>query len=338
MTQSKDKKLTFMMLNTTNGIYPLVPFYLAGYARLDPEIKDCWDFACYSGMNTISPTQLVSDMEEQNADVYAFSCYVWNMGLIKKAIYAYLEKKPETHIILGGPQVTRQGKKYLCDRYENLVICNGEGERVFRNYLKELAKEQADFSQVKGLSFYRNNDLNTNPDEDKIKTLDDLPSPFQNQNFGNVDYHYVDMETSRGCPFTCRYCSWNSSLGSKPARFSYERAISDILYLVRNQVYCIRFTDANLGLFSQDLEVIKFIAKCKEEYGFPKVVEFCPSKTHLQRVFEIAETLRRAGIIYTCEIGIQTLSATSSERIDRKPDINHYRSLIENLNNKGISS
>ncbi len=333
------KKLSFIVLNAVDGAYPLAPSYLAGYARLDPAIKDYWDFTCHASLSNLSPSQLVSDMEEQDADVYAFSCYVWNMGLIKNVIATFLAKKPETHIILGGPQVSHQGKRYLCNRYENLVLCNGEGERVFRNYLKEIMKEQADFSQVKGLSFYRNNELNTNPEEDKIKALDEIPSPYQTPIFENVQYHHVDVETNRGCPFTCRYCYWNNSTGGvKPARFSHERTLSDILSLVKNQAYGIIFADANFGLFPQDLETIRFIVKCKEEYGFPKLVDFAASKTHLQRVFEMADLLRRAEILYTCELGIQTLDPVTAERISRNPDISEYKHLIKNLNSKGISS
>jgi len=332
------KKVMFMLLNVDIDRYPLIPSYLEGYACLDPEIEKYWDFKSHINSNSISPARLESYMQENNADVYAFSCYVWNMGLIKKAIYSYLEKKPETNIILGGPQVTHQGEKYLCKEYENMVICNGEGEKIFKTYLKELMKECPDYSHVSGLSYYKNNSLITTRDEEQIKNPDELPSPFQNRFFDSGDYRTADIETSRGCPFSCKYCYWSSGLGSKSVRFSQERIKADIECIAQKNISFLFIADSNFGLFPQDLETAKFIVKCKEKYGFPEKIYFSSSRNNFQRVGEIAKIFSDADIYYSCEIPLQTINDTAMKMIDRKQNIDSYLSLSKYLNGEGINS
>ncbi len=113
--------------------YSLPMPYLVQYATQDASIAKHWEFTPYKH---IALEQTINDLLLSNADVYAFSCYVWNIGLVKQIVRQLLENNAATKIILGGPQVSWQGAKYLSAKYENMVICNGEGENVFRDYLK----------------------------------------------------------------------------------------------------------------------------------------------------------------------------------------------------------
>jgi radical SAM superfamily enzyme YgiQ (UPF0313 family) len=332
------KKVIIIMVNIDIDRYPLVAPYLEGYACLDSDIKKSWAFESCIQPSTLTSTQLESVMIKSNADVYAFSCYVWNMGLIRNTVYRYLEKKPEANIILGGPQVVHQGKQYLSKRFENMVICNGEGEKVFRNYLKELMNKKPDYSQIRGLSFFKNDSLVTTEDEKQINNLDEIPSPFENNLFKNNDYKTADLETGRGCPFTCKYCYWSSVLGCKPTRFSNERIQSDIERIAQKGISFLFLVDSNFGLFPQDLDTAKFIVKCKNEYGVPNKLYFSSSRNNFQRVGEIAKIFHDADIHHSCEIPLQTINETAMKRIARKQDLNSYASLVKYLNNECISS
>lgn len=333
------KKVMFLCFTMDNG-YSLLAPYLAEYASLDPEIGAYWDFESHKNSVCISPEELESDMLEKNADVYAFSCYVWNMGLIKKAVFSCLEKKPDTKIILGGPQVSWQGEKYLSGKYEHLVICNGEGEKIFRNYLGELMRPDPDYARVKGLSFYKDNSLITTPDEEPLRSLDEVPSPFASRFFDEHNYDIAYLETSRGCPFACEYCYENSpQLKGKPViKLSRERIESDILRLAEKRVENIKIVDENFGLFPQDLDTAKLIAQCKQKYGFPTRVHGSTTKRNTDRMAKIVKIFHDAGIICPCEIPFQTLDITAMKKINRKLDLNSYASLWNFLNNEGISS
>jgi radical SAM superfamily enzyme YgiQ (UPF0313 family) len=81
-----------------------------------------------------------------------------------------LVSKPRAHFILGGPQVMHQAQLYLNKSHENLVICNGEGERTFSELLQELTNNRPDFSNVRGLSFYKDGNLITTEKHERTKT------------------------------------------------------------------------------------------------------------------------------------------------------------------------
>ncbi len=314
------KKVTFMSFDLSNFMFPLTYEYLTGYALADHEIEAYWDFEYHADSYNIRPSKMESDMERMGADVYAITCYVWNMGLITKGICKYLRKHPEAHIILGGPQVARQGDKYLCAEYENLVLCNGEGERVFRSYLRELMRDTPDFSHVNGISFYRDNSMRTTPD-DRIRSLDEIPSPYLNRLFNTevrkYDFLYTALETNRGCPFSCNFCTW-SILGAKPSMFSYERVKSDIERIAEQGFPGIFLLDANFGLFPRDVEIAKFVVECKEKYGAPQRFLFLSAYSNSERLAEIFKILNDAGIHQAGALSLQSMSPAALRAIGRK--------------------
>ena len=52
------------------------------------------------------PGDVLRDLYQQNADVVAFSCYIWNVEFIKTVIKDYKKIRPQTEIWLGGPEVS----------------------------------------------------------------------------------------------------------------------------------------------------------------------------------------------------------------------------------------
>lgn len=334
------KKVTFVTLDILPQVAPLAGGYLQGYACQDAEIKDTWKFEQYVNLaQKITPAQLTTAMLEADADVYAFSCYAWNMGLVKAVLPVLLETKPKAQFILGGPQVMNYAHKYLDPNYENLVLCNGEGEKTFKNYLKELMADDTDFSRVRGLTFHRDGTLVTTEPEERIKNLDEIPSPILNGLFDPALYTSFFMETNRGCPFTCHYCYWGGAIGAKVNKFSEERIREELDWIARNRIFNVILVDANWGILQRDVELSKFIAQCKKQYGAPYMVGFSGSKNTPERVAEITSIFYDAGLLLNHTISLQTMQDTTLKMVGRQNiRTDAYLSMQEQMNNKGISS
>ncbi|MGH9347723.1 MAG: hypothetical protein ACRD26_10705 [Vicinamibacterales bacterium] len=62
---------------------------------------------------------MIATLERSDGDVYGFSCYVWNAGLVRRVLSRLRSEKPEAQFLLGGPQVMQQGSRYLRPDWEN---------------------------------------------------------------------------------------------------------------------------------------------------------------------------------------------------------------------------
>lgn len=331
-------KVTFVELTIYERIYPLVSGYLQAYACQDAEVKQSFTFEKYTATIKTPLQTVLRELQESDADVYAFSCYLWNMGLVRSLLRPLLETKPDAYFMLGGPQVMHHAHKYLDPRRERLVLCNGEGEKTFYEFLRELAGGAPDFSRVRGLSFYSGGELVTTEKHDRIRSLDEIPSPFLTGVF-DKPYSMATFETNRGCPFSCGFCYWGAATNSKVITFDEERIRQELTWLSEHDCVFLYLVDANWGIYQRDIGLTEHIAELARKNKMPSVVYYSAAKNKPERMTQITEIFTRAGVITSQPVSLQTMSDTSLELIDRKNiKLSSYVQLQESLNEKKISS
>ena len=169
-------------------------------------------------------------------------------------------------IIVGGPHTS-----VALDTIPEFVdyIVQGEGESA----ILEIINGKANARVIR---------------KGRIKDLDLLP--FQPWDiFSKLPYDYscpwmdikpvFTMNTSRGCPFNCAFCSVGSIWGKEYTSFSADRIISEIEYLVKNYgAKGIYFREDNFTLYQ------------------PRVFEFC------EKLIE-----KKIDIHWACETRVDTL-------------------------------
>lgn len=135
-------------------------------------------------------------------------------------------------IVVGGPHICAVGKRIFEEANIEFAV-KQEGECTLLELLKELKKNMADFSGIRGL-IWRNNkgEIIENPDRDFITDLDSLPLPDYDS-FGIEEYvcykqKMLPIITSRGCPFGCNYCSVRLSMGQRFRPRSPENVLLEI--------------------------------------------------------------------------------------------------------------
>ena len=126
-------------------------------------------------------------------------------------------------IVVGGPH-TSVAQMRLPDAVDHIV--RGEGEKAILDIVEGKTKER----NVQGSI---------------IEELDSLPRPaydiFVNHHpkYENTVECFTDspvftMNTSRGCPFTCKFCSVQGVWGRRYRYFSPDRVIDDIQWLMKD--------------------------------------------------------------------------------------------------------
>lgn len=115
-------------------------------------------------------------------------------------------------LVAGGPLPTLDPMSYL-DVFDLVVIGEGEESMV---ELTECYEKGADFSTIQGIVYRHNGEVKFTEPRRFIENLNSLPFPSRDL-FDNDSYkrHYIrrfgysisPLITSRGCPFSCDFCS-----------------------------------------------------------------------------------------------------------------------------------
>lgn len=311
------KTVATIELQSYERMVPLLGGYLEAFATKDPWLKQSFRFHKYSSTPRVKRQKLLSDLVNMQADIYAFSCYVWNTGVVTGLLPDLIAAMPGARIILGGPQVMHRAERYIKPEYKNVAVCNGEGEITFADYLRELTEARPDLSKVPGITIRVGENLVTNPERDRVKALDDIPSPFLADLFQG-DYSTTVIETNRGCPFHCAFCYWGAATNDRVHRFSEERIKDEITWIGKNGIPFLYIADANWGMLGRDLEFSRHIASCKQKFECPTMVYYAAAKNKPDNVTEVNRIFREAEIITSQPISLQTLDEETLRLIERQ--------------------
>lgn len=175
---------------------------------------------------------------------------------------------PEVPIVVGGPHPTVTADDTLRNIPEIEIVCRGEGEYTFLDLVRAIDKKE-DLGRVKGISFrLKNGQVVHNPEREQIQDLDSLPLPARDllpideyrQNIPLSDKICTNMMTSRGCPYSCAFCSAAEQWGHKIRHHSPDNVVNEIEHLMKNyKLDGVGFFDA---VFTMDRK--RVIAICQK--------------------------------------------------------------------------
>ncbi len=134
-------------------------------------------------------------------------------------------------VVIGGPHVTFLPEEALS--HADYCI-RGEGEEALPR-LAEALNRGADLESVPGLAFRRGGRTVVNPMAAPVRELDSLPAcDFSLLDTGGrklggpIGRAFVPIQTSRGCPFDCTFCSVTCMFGHRYRYRSAENVIAEI--------------------------------------------------------------------------------------------------------------
>ena len=168
---------------------------------------------------------MLEKLWNSNADIYGFSCYIWNIGIMLDVARDLKSIRPDSTIIFGGPEVSFDTERFSSLPYISCVVC-GEGEDI----LPEICEKIRD-----GKYFERTVSSNSGA----FRFTDTGILYRDEEQTGTILYY----ESSRGCPYNCSYCL---SSATKGVRFkSVGKTISDLekFETLRTDCKIIKFVD-----------------------------------------------------------------------------------------------
>ncbi len=155
---------------------------------------------------------------------------------------------PGVTVVLGGIHATVMPEECLGREGVDIVV-RGEGEATLSE-LYRLLKAGKGYGGVEGISYRLGDNIVHNPDR-KLIPLEEIP-PFPYDLFEKDMDKYRDFGTiitSRGCPYSCIYCSQRSISGNMYRFLPNERVIGELRLLIdKYHQKTIWFNEDNFGV------------------------------------------------------------------------------------------
>ncbi len=274
---------------------------------------------------------ILGEIYRKNADLVAFSSYIWNIDKILAVCRKLKKIRPDVIIVLGGPEVSYDATELMrLHPYLDYVVF-GEGEVTFKELLQKLSHSGTTAKAgpgILGLAYREGDEVKLNPARPVQEELDQIPPPYQLGEAAELKNRVVYYESSRGCPFSCQYCL--SSLEKGVRYFSLERVKNDLL-----------------GLMAQGAETIKFVdrtfncqpARAREIFSF--LMENMPEERSVRFHFEIGAALLDEATLelleqappglFEFEIGVQSTNEATLAAVKRKADWHHLKPVVQRL-------
>jgi len=204
---------------------PLGIMYLAGYLRkFLPELQIQLLDMLPEKFTIESLAEKISEFKPDILGISAMSFEANEMHQLAKEAKKIFPQMP---VVAGGPYITTASAKAFSDQNIDFIV-RGEGEQTLLELVNYIFYRKGNLNQILGLGFRQNGETKINPDRPYFQNLDALPFPawdliriekyFELPRFGTTYVHkeYMQVMTSRGCPFHCTYCHRIFGVGFRP--------------------------------------------------------------------------------------------------------------------------
>ena len=264
----------------------------------------------------------------KQADVIGISVSIWNVKQSKTLIEKLKLAKPELIIFIGGPEVMYE-PEFFIENWDIDYVISGEGEFVTGELLQALEQGQREVD-IPGVSYKGH--INRTIVQADIEKLVELDSPYQlPEDRDSLKHRVVYFETSRGCPYQCKYCL--SSLEKGVRYFPKQHIDENLAYFINSPAKLIKFLDRTFNL-----------NKNHTHHVFSYLIEH--HRPNLSCQFEIyADLLKDENIEYLntklpkdyfrFEIGIQSTYEPTNKEINRLQDFELLAGNIRKLMDGG---
>jgi len=321
----------------------VAPLYLKTY--VDNELPDI-----AKQLEWIAPQQqkmsdddFVSLCNQVQPDLICTSHYIWNHNFVIDQLTRVHDRLPKTVIVCGGPSIDVNIDSEFFKKYPFFdYAIYGAGEVAFGDLVTSLV------NKTKLIAFNTSNIAWYNKQKSTIADFKYVPqskiSPYLHcadmlksmvktvQDLGVKAA--VPYELTRGCPYSCTFCDWNSGLSNKVTRRknSYKDEI-DLFY--KCNIQTIFLSDANVGQYDEDLDMIKYFAKVNIEKnaGFVLLGNF--SKLKKENNLKIYHAMAQGKLIErNFNISVQDIHDDILKNVDR-PDVGwaEHEKMIDELVN-----
>lgn len=273
--------------------------------------------------------EIIRDIYMRKPDAIGFSCYIWNIVLIKDVIKDFKKICPNVKIWVGGPEVSYNMEQVLRDNGSIDYVMYGEGEKIFKEVIEAYSRNSLEesLSDIKGLAYRQDGNIIINS---PMPLIDMSSIPFTYNDMKEFENKIIYYETSRGCPFSCSYCL--SSVEKKLRFRDIDIVKKELKFFIDNNTKQVKFVDRTFNCnHSHAMEIWKFIKE--NDNGITNFHFEIAADIMTKEEIELISTMRQ-GLIQL-EIGVQSVNLDTLSAINRKTAIQKIADVTKKIKSYG---
>ena len=296
------------------------------YEDTAPQVQ--WLIPVQQEINT---KDLVKQIIQNDVNVLCTSHYLWNHELLTQQIAEIKALVPKITIIAGGPSIDVNNNKNFFEQYPYIdYAVYGAGEQAFADIINHLVfgKPMIAFNSSNCAWKHPVSGSPVVADYKFVKMLNVSPFVHNKHMFTamvkdarkNSQEVWLPYTLTRGCPYSCTFCDWNSGLGNKVSRRkgTYQQEIDLFQKVGLKNIY---LSDANVGQYDEDVDMIEYFAQknLQENANFHVGGNF--SKLKKENNLKIFNIMANGRLVNkTLNFSVQDVNQDVLNNIDR-PDV-----------------
>jgi radical SAM superfamily enzyme YgiQ (UPF0313 family) len=245
-------------------------------------------------------------------DAVAFSCYIWNIQYVLNLSSDIKKALPDVKIILGGPEVSYDSDSLLSSCSYIDYIVKGEGELSFPKLAGFLAGRNE--KPECGIAF-RENDKIIDTGISPLPDFSQIPFPYNEKNIKESEGRIIYYETSRGCPYSCKYC-----LSGERGRVRFkdlETVKKELKFFSDMGVPLVKFVDRTFNADKKRaMKIWEYISSLKTQTRFHMEIT---GELLDEQTINLLQTVNPDNLQF--EIGVQSTNSATLSAINRKCNI-----------------
>lgn len=272
---------------------------------------------------------IAEELFRKQPDVVLFSCYIWNVEMLRQLCPILKKIMPDCVIGFGGPEVSYESETFLRENPAVDFVMRGEGELVFTKYLEHLdAGNPATLGEIESLTYRQGDEIFSTPEMHPMD-LALLPFPYEDD-FSDVQNQIIYYESSRGCPYHCGYCL--SSVENGVRFVPLDKVLLDLQKFLDKNVPQVKFIDRTFNCKkSHAMAIWKYLHEHDNSvtnFHFEITADLIDQET-----IDFLKTVRKG--LFQFEIGVQSTNPQTIRAINRNVDFAALSEIVQQIKDGG---
>lgn len=272
---------------------------------------------------------IAEELFRKQPDVVIFSCYIWNVEMLRQLCPVLKKIMPACVIGFGGPEVSYESETFLKENPAVDFVMRGEGELVFTKYLAHLdAGNPQTLGEIESLTYRQGQEIFSTPQMPPLD-LALLPFPYE-EDFSDVQNQIIYYESSRGCPYHCGYCL--SSVENGVRFVPLDKVLPDLQKFLDRNVPQVKFIDRTFNCKkSHAMAIWKYLHE--HDNGVTNFHFEITADLIDQQTIDFLGTVRKG--LFQFEIGVQSTNPQTIHAINRNVDFTALSEIVRQIKNGG---